>query len=399
MCVHTQFLTPPPQTLTHSLSAQRRSSESAVERLEATVNDLRRSLLEKVEMNRDLGEKIERLEGGYKNKILESESSVGRAMELVNRVQVAAGRTLERERCANLAREQEQEDEVLELKRQGGMWRKSVEKVSKENERLKKFVREGERKWGGCSGEVEKMRSERDCVKEELVRYRIEVARYEEREKEVVNIREEMEALKQEVREKEENERSVQGEYSALKDEMDRVIEMYQGKVVRMEQVCAKKIEMEGEMRRRLQEEVREARSAIVSMHKGVKDRNDLLNVLEQRLGEVGGGEGEVGTGGGEEKREDVGTAFNLGRAMRNLEGGRSYPSENYGVNMVEKVEIEPVVRDRGEGQGSRRSRGLRGDNVFIEKSTDRRMKERMERREKQKEEVRTRGGLGWTIK
>jgi len=82
------------------------------------VQTLRRTKLTAEETERVLQERIGLLEKGYKEKIERSEESVSRAMELVDRVQIAAGRAVEKERHQLLHQNRSTEEEVR-LERSG----------------------------------------------------------------------------------------------------------------------------------------------------------------------------------------------------------------------------------------------------------------------------------------
>lgn len=325
----------------------------------------------------------ELLEQNYKHKILDSEEQVSRAMDLVNRVQVAASNSMERERGGAASRLHEVEQEVASCHNKMAMWRKSCEKLSRDNARLKieVQVRGGEKERG------EGFREERDRLKDELVGYKVMVARYEERAREVGGLKEEKEGLRLELKERE-------GECSALRDEVDRVLDMYQTNLAKVREVAQRKIEMEGEMRRRLQEEVREARSAITHMSKDVRDRNELLNNLEDRLGAAA--EEKKGGRGGMQLGQAPEGAHELVEVLENVKGKRRAGEGLYGIagDPDDSDDASPVVVSEdakivevGDGGG-----GWQGG------AGKRRTRDRMERREKQKREVRTKGGTAWVI-
>ena len=76
-------------------------------------------------------------------------------------------------------------------------------------------------------------------------------------------------------------------ENEALKAEIESVLDQYSVNIAKVRAVASEQLELEHSMRQRLQAEVKEAKAAIRDMSKEVKDRNALLNVLEDRLTDI----------------------------------------------------------------------------------------------------------------
>ena len=90
--------------------------------------------------------------------------------------------------------------------------------------------------------------------------------------------------LKKDVERKDKRNQELVMENEALKTEIESILDQYSINIAKVRSVAAEQIELEHSMRQRLQMEVKEAKGAIRDMSKEVKDRNALLNVLEDRL-------------------------------------------------------------------------------------------------------------------
>jgi chromosome segregation ATPase len=142
--------------------------------------------------------------------------------------------------------------------------------------------------------ELSTFASTKEQLKDELHKCHVQIARYEEREKDIVGYQREISRLKDDIGRDSSGIGKLEGENAALKKEIANMLEQYATNINKVRDVANQKIEIETEMRHRLQAEVREAKGAIRDMHKEVKDRNMLLSVLEERLQTMGDAEDKV---------------------------------------------------------------------------------------------------------
>ena len=138
---------------------------------------------------------------------------------------------------------------------------------------------------------VEKLRSVSDSLTKSLESTRIKLARIEERELNhdgrYRNLKQGIKVSRKEVKEKIAENVNLADENSALRAEMNLMIDRNAASLDHIQRICDEKMGQERLLRQRLSAEVREARSAIMSMHSAVSDRNDLLNNLENKLGNI----------------------------------------------------------------------------------------------------------------
>ena len=357
-----------------TLAAVRREAKQNSDMLTEELQMTRKKGLTSLEAQKALQERLNLLEKGYNEKIERSEHSVSRAMELVNRVQVAAGKAIEKERVQNSRKNRNNEDERKALEEKCRKFKRACEKLTRDNDRckdqLKRVRSEAERDRRDLSGE----RSEIGALKEELVNCKVQIARHEEREKDIAGYKSEIESLSTRLSDEALEKNSLEGENAALKQEIEDTLEKYSINLSKVREVANQKIELEGEMRRRLQAEVREAKGAIKEMHKEVKDRNTLLSVLEERLGEMGAVESALEENVSRAKKvERLGSEISARPARRKGEG-------LYGI-------------DKGDA-GLAAVHRLCNTNKNPQKST----RARKNSDDTRRREFQTRGGTAWVI-
>ncbi|GMI23219.1 hypothetical protein TrCOL_g3535 [Triparma columacea] len=373
-------------------SALRRESKQKTEQLQDEVQSLRRTKLTAEETERVLQERIGLLEKGYKEKIERSEESVSRAMELVDRVQVAAGRAVEKERHQLRQQNRATEKELSVAQTTLRRYKKATEKLSRESDRFKTEMHHLKASNTQMQLELSTFASTKEQLKDELYKCHVQIARYEEREKDIVVYQREISRLKDDIGRDSSGIGKLEGENAALKKEIANMLEQYATNINKVRDVANQKIEIETEMRHRLQAEVREAKGAIRDMHKEVKDRNMLLSVLEERLQTMGDAEDKVTRD--QERRLKIRAADikPIGAT-----GGISATVDAY----------EKHIGSRARGEGLYGVAKLPADLSEIggvkiaEKSRARKMAtEALDRRSSEKltKEVISRGGLAWVV-
>ncbi|GMH84557.1 hypothetical protein TrVE_jg1461 [Triparma verrucosa] len=267
-----------------NFSAKRREWKVEGEKLRNDLSLMHRKVLSEAEHTRTLKETISRLEKEHSIKMEKSEDSVSRAMELVDRVQVAAGKAVQKERDAGRERRREEEEDIERAEHTVKKFKKACEKLTSQNRSYKQRIERLQTQTGNQSREISILRGSNDSLKDELSNCKIQLARYEERSKDVVGFNREIDDLKKDVERKDKRNQELVMENEALKTEIESILDQYSINIAKVRSVAAEQIELEHSMRQRLQMEVKEAKGAIRDMSKEVKDRNALLNVLEDRL-------------------------------------------------------------------------------------------------------------------
>ena len=117
-------------------------------------------------------------------------------MELVDRVQVAAGRAVEKEREAGKRARKGEEEDMARAETTVRRFKRACEKLTRENYLCREKIQALEAKDRASGGEVRLLREDRDKAKDELARARVQIARYEERSKDVVGYTGEIAGLK-----------------------------------------------------------------------------------------------------------------------------------------------------------------------------------------------------------
>ncbi|GMH99315.1 hypothetical protein TrLO_g8387 [Triparma laevis f. longispina] len=265
-------------------TSKRREWKLEGEKLRDDLSMLHRKLLTTAEVTRGLKDTIGRMEKEYHIKIEKSEESVSRAMELVDRVQVAAGKAVQKERDVGRDRRREEEEEIERATMTVKKFKKACEKLTNQNKSYSQKIHTLQSDASSQTREISTLRRSNDGTRDELSECKIQLARYEERSKDVVGFNREIIELKKSGDDKDKKNLELTMENDALKTEIESILDQYSINIAKVRSVAAEQIELEHSMRQRLQLEVKEAKGAIRDMSKEVKDRNALLNVLEDRL-------------------------------------------------------------------------------------------------------------------
>lgn len=268
-----------------------RTKKKAAGELQAAADEveaLKRELLAERERTRLLTASSRHLEAQLADKAGETEDATKRAMDLVNRTQVAASNTLQREESKHVAMMEKFTIECKRLKAEAKEFKARLQASEIFNAELKKKL---ELSTYSNSNEKEsqyELQRKNEELSRALQDARVNNARYEERLKDVKAYKAAVKQLKAEMRERDDETMSLRDENNALRSEIDALVNRNAESIDHIRKVCHDKIEQEHLLGQKLRAEVKDARSAIMSMHAAVADRNDLLNSLENRLEEMG---------------------------------------------------------------------------------------------------------------
>lgn len=268
-------------------------------------------------------------------------------------------------------------------------FKKATEKLSREVDRYKSELLHLKSTNSQMQLELSTFSSTKERLKDDLNKCNVQIARYEEREKDVVGYQREISRLKGDMNRDSSGIGKLEGENEALKKEITNMLEQYSTNINKVREVANQKIEIETQMRHRLQAEVRDAKSAIREMHKEVKDRNMLLSVLEERLQTMGDVEDRLGRK--EERRMKIMAADikPIGAT-----GGISATVDAYEKHVGTRPRGEGLYRIRGMPDLSKIG-GITGE---IESKAKRMATAALNRTKKEKGEVQARGGMAWVL-
>jgi len=268
---------------------QARELEEAIDE----TMSVKRSLAIEKETVANFENTIKLLENQLGEKHQETEEQTNKAMDLAHRTQIAASNSLQREKSEHNAMKIKMEGEIARLLSENEALKKNMERSGREVVDLKLNFNSCKEEKDTCKVKLEKCSEENKEMRTALEEARISLARYEERGKNNDSLarayKQGLKASRREVREKADEIAGLSEENAALRSEMDLLIDRNEASLDHIQRICDEKIGQERLLRQRLSSEVKEARSAIMSMHKSVADRNNLLNNLENKLGKIGG--------------------------------------------------------------------------------------------------------------